>query len=432
MRTGSVLALALLWVILPVETGNAADWAIVPSVSARTEFNSNLNYAFQGPIADYIFTLAPAAEFNYTTDVGQLQGRLGLTGMHYLSHGEIDHIDQNYQINGQYRLSPRCNLTLKSAYIVDTTLQEELLVSGLIMTRTPRASVLLSPGVTYALTERLAATVNYNFYKVNYQDQEFQNYTSQQVGLKLEQQLKNEKTMLLGNFIARQTRYPTGDLFRSLGCYLGTNHKFSQDWMVNLLGGVNISLINFQTQVLDLSQFPFFIQERQQRVKKTEANPFVDLSATRQWNKFSVTGGYSRDQNASAFGTISDLNRIYLSLRYNFSERLSGVLFGSYSLADQISERNNQQSDFFNFSPQASYKLTEEITVSPGYQFGRRDDITGGRSSNCQVVWVMLTYTQLAVASEKKPTAPVGSKPASMITGGEKPGAIGRPPFQLN
>ena len=183
MRPAAGLVLALLWVSLTLGVGNAADWAVVPSVTARTEFNSNLNYDFTAPKSDYIFTLAPAAEFNYTTDIGQLQGRLGLTGLHYLSNGQLDHIDQNFQINGRYQAAPRWNLTLNTAYISDSTLTEELLTSGLIMTRTPRQSIQAAPGVTYALTERLAATVNYNFYKVNYQSPQFQNYTTQQVGL---------------------------------------------------------------------------------------------------------------------------------------------------------------------------------------------------------------------------------------------------------
>ena len=106
--------------------------------------------------------------------------------------------------------------------------------------------------MTYALTERLAATVNYNFYKVNYQSPQFQNYTTQQVGLKLEQQLKNEKTSLIGNILAQYTQYPAEDSFRSIGFYLGANHKFSPDWEVNLVGGINQTYMNFQTQVQDL------------------------------------------------------------------------------------------------------------------------------------------------------------------------------------
>ncbi len=246
MRSAAGLVLGLLWVSLTLGVGNAADWAVVPSVTARTEFNSNLNYDFVAPKADYIFTLAPTAEFNYTTDIGLLQGRLGLTGRHYLSNGQLDHIDQNFQINGRYQATPRVNLSLSTAYISDTSLQEEFATSGLIMTRTPRTSIQAGPGLTYALTERLSATVNYNYNKVDYQAQQFSNYYSQQVGLVLQQQLKNEKTTLIGNFSAQDSRYPSEDNdFKSLGFQLGGTHQFSPDWQVNLLGGINISFHGF-------------------------------------------------------------------------------------------------------------------------------------------------------------------------------------------
>ncbi len=431
MRPAAGLVLGLLWVSLTLGVGNAADWAVVPSVTARTEFNSNLNYDFTAPKSDYIFSLAPTAEFNYTTDIGQLQGRLGFTGLHYLSNGQLDHIDQNFQINGRYQVTPRWNLTLNTAYISDSTLQEELFTSGLIMTRTPRQSIQAGPAVTYALTERLNATVSYNFYKVKYQAQEFQNYTSNQVGLQLQQQLKNEKTSLIGNIVAQETNYPAQDNeFRSLGFQLGGVHKFSPDWEVNLLGGINISFMDFNTQVLDLAQSPFFSAVRQTKVKQTTVSPLVNLSLTRRWTNLSISGGYSRIQSPSGAGTISDTNQLFSSLRYDFSERWSGNLNGFFSLNNQISDRTGFNSDFFSVSSLLSYRLTEEINLSPGYQFGLRDDTSIGKSATAHTVFLMMTYTRLAVASEKKPPTPVGSQPAT-LTGRERPAFLGRIPFQL-
>jgi predicted porin len=414
MRLAAVLGLSLLWGIWGLGVGNAADWAIVPSINARTEFNSNLNYDFRAPISDFIFTLAPSAQFNYTTDTGQLQGTLGLKGLHYLSNSNLDHIDQNVQINGRYQVSPRLNLMLNAAYISDSSLQEEFLASGLIMTRTPRQSIQAGPGVTYALTERLSAIVNYNFNKVNYQDPRFQNYYGQSVGLRLEQQLKDQKTVLISNVIAQETKYPSQDnIFRSLGFQLGGKHKFSPDWELFVLGGINVSFMDFHTQVQDLTQFPFFISVRQEKVQETTASPFVNLSVTRSWTRFSINGGYSRNQNASAQGSVSDNNQIYLTLNYNFTERLSGNLNGNRSLTSQLSQRNSQSNSYLNVGPQLTYKLTEELSLSPGYRFGLRENITNKQTANSQIVWLMMTYTPLTVASEKRATTPVGTMPGS-------------------
>jgi len=384
----------LLWGVLGAKIAVAADLSLVPSINVQTEFTSNLNYDFKNPISDFISTLAYATEYNYTTETSQLQGRLGLKGMHYFRESSADHVDQNYQINGKYQVAPRWNLSLRSAYITDSTLQEELTASGLIMSRTPRQSIGLSPGVAYNITERLRATVNYSFNKVNYQDPRFRNYTSQYVGLNLSFPLKNQKTVLHGNITGQQTEYSSGsDLFRSLGFNVGANHKFTENWDFNFLGGVNISFMNFNTQVQDFSQFPFFVTTTTARVQKTTVGPYFSLFTTRRWTNLSITGGYTRNQGGSAFGTVSDLNSFNLSGRYAFTERLSGTILANYYFSTQISQTNELENAFLSFSPQLAYRVTEKLWTSVGYSFNMRNDISGGRSADAHIAWVMLTYS---------------------------------------
>ena len=383
---------ALLLGMLGASTGLAADLSLVPSVNVRTEFTSNLNNDFKNPISDCISTLAYATEYNYTTETSQLQGILGLKGMHYFRESSADHIDQNYQINAQYRPAPRWNLSLRSAFITDSSLQEELSTSGLIMTRTPRQSIQMGPAVTYNLTERLAATVNYNFNQVNYQDPQFRNYASQQVGLTLNYPLKNEKTVLVSNFLVRETTYPGTDKYRSFGTSLGATHRFRENWDLNLMVGVNISFMDFQTQVVQTSQ-SFLTIPTQTRFKETKLSPSINVSTTRRWTNLSLTAGLSRDESPSAYGSISELYRAYGGANYQFSERLSGSLTGGCYLSNQASQQNNLGNGYFDISPQLNWRITEKLTASPGYRFSLRNDITNDRSATTQVVWLMLTYS---------------------------------------
>jgi hypothetical protein len=219
-----------------------------------------------------------------------------------------------------------------------------------------------------------------------------------------------------------------------LGFQLGGNHRFSPQWEVNLLGGINISFTEFNTQVQNLAQFPFFVSTSQVKLQQTGVEPFVNLSATRHWTKLHVTGGYAQDQSPSSDGTISNVQRIYLFGSYDFTERLSGSLGGYYSLSNQISQRNSLNSNYLNIGPQVTYRVTEELTVSPGYQFSRVNQVGSGSSSsaNAQVAYVMLTYTQLAVASEPKP-AVSEKKPTeiipSRIPSGGKPFGLDKLPI---
>ena len=393
MGTKTWVGLAIIMSLWAADLAVAADWSLVPSVTQKSEFNSNVNLAFTNPTSDYIFTLTPAADFNYNTEITQLQGHLGLSGQHYLTNSNLDHIDQNYQINGKYQATPKVNLSLNTSYIVDTTLLQELLTSGLVIGRSPRTSILANPGMTYNITERLSSTINYNFTRVLYQASQYTDYTTHQMGLTFNYLLSNERTTLINNNIVRETLYPGGNSYKTLGVYLGANHKFTENWEFNLLGGMNINRSDFGTQVEDLSQFPYFTSVVQKRVKHTKGTPYFNVSTTRRWTNLSLTAGFSRDQTPSAYGYVTNFTRIYASVGYTLTERLTGTLAGSYSSSSQASQTNNLDYNYYTVTALLAYKITEKLSVTPGYRFSQYDDVTGGRSAQAHSAYVMLNYT---------------------------------------
>ena len=387
------IGLAIIMSLGAINLAVAADWSVVPSVTQKSEFNSNLNLTYFSPISDYIFTLTPAADFNYTTEITQLQGHLGLSGQHYITNSNLDHIDQNYQINGKYQATPKVNLSLNSSYIVDTTLQDELLASGVVMNRSPRTAIMANPGMTYNITERLSSMVNYNFNRVLYQSPQYTDYTTHQIGLTLNYLLKNEKTTLTNSNIVRETLYPGGNSYKTLGVYLGANHKFRENWEFNFMGGLNINKSDFGTQVLDFSQFPTLVTVQQQRATHTKGTPYFNVSTTRRWTNLRVTAGLTRDQSPSAYGYVTNFSRVFASLGYEFTERLTGSLGGDYSLSTQASQANNVDYNYYSFTGQLAYKITEKFSVTPGYRFSQYDNITVGQPAHAHSAYVMLNYT---------------------------------------
>jgi hypothetical protein len=398
------MGLAIIMCLWVTNLAVAADWSLVPSVTQKSEFNSNLNLTYYSPISDYIFTLTPAADFNYATEITQLQGHLGLSGQHYLTNSNLDHIDQNYQINGKYQATPKVNLSLNTSYIVDTTMLEEFLASGTRIGRSPRTSFVGNPGMTYSITERLSSTVNYNFNRVLYQSPQYIDYTTHQVGLIFNYLLRNERTTLTSSNIVRETLYSGGNTYKTLGFYLGANHKFKEKWEFNLLGGLNINNSDFATQVQSFTQLPFFISEGQQivvptvsvvekRVKHTKGTPYFNVYTTRRWTNLSFTAGFSRDQSPSAYGYVTNFTRLYASLVYNFTERLNGNLGGGYSISSQASQANNLDYNYFNVTGQLAYKITEKLSVTPGYTFNQYQNVTAAQSAHAHSAYVMLNYT---------------------------------------
>ena len=161
------------------------------------------------------------------------------------------------------------------------------------------------------MTERLLATASYNFNRVLYQASQFTDYTSQQAGLNFTYLLKNEKTSLISNNVVSETLYAGGNNYKSIGIYVGVAHKFSERWDANLMSGANINFYSFNTQVLDASQFPFFVQVRTKTINSSGVSPYVSASTSYRWTNLTVSGGFSMTQQPSAYGAVYQVNRVY-------------------------------------------------------------------------------------------------------------------------
>ena len=57
MGTRTWVGLAIIMSLWAADLAVAADWSLVPSVTQKSEFNSNLNLTFTNPTSDYIFSL---------------------------------------------------------------------------------------------------------------------------------------------------------------------------------------------------------------------------------------------------------------------------------------------------------------------------------------------------------------------------------------
>ncbi|MDD3579937.1 MAG: hypothetical protein PHW74_02820 [Desulfobacca sp.] len=395
IRSVVVILLSVFWWIGHPVVALAADWSVVPAVTLRGEYDSNLNFSFGEKRSDYIVRLSPTTDYNYKSETLQLTGRLAWHAMHYFANSNVDKIDQNYSILSRYLTTPRLSLTFNGSYIVDSTLQEELTASGLIMTRTPREFIRATPGLAYNLTERAVLTWDYGYDQVNYQDPDFTDYYQHRTSLGLNYLMKNEKTTLRGNILGRMTKYPDIDNdYRILGTYAGVEHMFSENWSVSLMGGLNFAWYNFQTAVLDFSDFPFLVFVRQQEEKTFEVSPYFSLSTTRRWTNTSLDLGYSRDQSASAGGTVFEANRAYVALSHAYSEKLRGVLRGHLYLSESTGANSNYQSLVMSIAPELTYKLTEKLSVGSGYNLSwRQAEEKIRQSANRHLVWVFLNYS---------------------------------------
>jgi hypothetical protein len=404
---GALAIIASLWA---ANLAVAADWSVVPAINLKTEYNSNINNTSggfggsTGKLSDFIFTLNPSAAFNYTTEVSNLQGNVGISQLLYVKNTGYDHTDQNYEINGQYSLTPRFNVFLNTSFISDSTAQQELLASGLAITRTPRLSFVAGPGMSYNFTERLSVTLGYNFNKVVYQPsqnpqtQNYQNFSTQTVNM-VYKYLLTERTTLSNTTSATESKYTgsTTSDYKSLLFALGVTHKHSEKWEFNLAGGLNYSYYSSNSQIASFGQFPNFVSVPTQEQTGTNFSPYFNLGATRRWTNLTITGSFSRNQQASGYGYISQVNALSLWMNYLVTEKLTSSLGASYSLSSQSSNTSQNRNNYYNVGPQLKYQITERLATVSAYSFSNQNyagnNISGGTSSHVHDVSLMLSYS---------------------------------------
>jgi hypothetical protein len=385
------LGLALCLAVFHPASAGAADLSVIPSLSASGAYTNNANYALSNKITDFIFNISPSAAFNYTTDVGNLQGVLSLSELQYVKETQDDHLDQNYQINGRYQLFPRLGLTLQTGYNVDTTLKQALTTTGVITSRSPVETITVGPGISCGLTERLTASLSYNFNQVNYQGPSFTSYISHSVNLGLAYPLNNEKTTIGGTVAASETDYATNnDLSRLLGVYLSVDHNFSEVWKVKFLGGVDYIYSNTTFVAVSPVTAPFFTLIPQVG-HQSSFEPHLEVSATRSWTSTSLSVAYQRTQPSSGLGAPVSFNNASITLNHTFTERLSGSIAANYYESAPINATGGFATSVYQLSPQLSYSVTENFSLIPACSVGLLQE--SGRSANIIGASLMLTYS---------------------------------------
>jgi len=371
----------------------ATDWSVVPDINLGAKYDSNINFNFVGRRHDFIFNVSPAVDLNYASEVSKLTARLALEGLAYVKNGNLDTINQYYRIFGQRQVAPRLALNFRGGYILDSTLNEELISSGFIMNRSRRQAFEAAPGLEFNLTERALLRLGYGFNKVNYQDPRYIDYSQNTINLGLNYLLKNAKTTVSGMVLFRFVDYPSiSNFYRNLGTYAGLDHKFTEDWSLTAFAGLNYNWLTSQTAVLDFLNFTAFIRVRQEKLENFTVTPYFDISARRRWTRTNLTFGYKLDQSPSGSGTINQFHNAYAGLTHNITERLTGGLRGNLYYSISSSPGSNYNNLVFYLTPEVAYKLTEKFTLNTSYTYGWRDDLVSDRTVSRNLVWLYLRY----------------------------------------
>lgn len=388
-----------LWAISLVFGGStvglSADWVVTPAIELKGQYLNNINNSPSNRKSDYIASARPNLTMSYDTEITKFQGTIALLGLHYFHNSELDRINQYYNFLASHKLTPRLGLNLGTAFITDSTANEELQASGTVINRQTRTSFAANPGLSYFLTERWSTSLSYGFNLVDYQAGAGRNYNNYE-GHSLTHgfdYILNEKTTLLSRLTASFYKYSNNNTTAALGPQLGFNHKYLEKWDLMFLGGLNINRVKSDTRVLAANTVTGFLELRQRPQTSSSVSPFVTMGANYRWQTGSLGLNYVRNQSANAFGNQSQYNNFNLNVSQTLTERLNFSL-NPYVYTSTITNPGSDYSSlYYGVRPGLTYKLTERTSVGAFYAFSYRT-VSGASSYRYPIndIWLTLNY----------------------------------------
>lgn len=370
-----------------------ADWVVLPAIELKGQYLNNINNSPKNVQSDYILSAQPSVSLSYNTEITQFEGKLALSGLHYLQNSGLDRINQYYWLKGSQKVAPRLALNLGGSFISDSTATEELLASGTVINRQLRTSFSITPGFTYNITELLSTSFAYGYYVIDYQDRFYNNYDSHFITNNFNY-LLNERTSLISKLTASFTSYKNDSSIASLGPQIGFSHKYEEKWDFLFLGGLSISNQRSKTRVFSAPNQLGFVGIPQKEQTSTSIAPFFSVTGNYKWETGSVGLSYSRSQSANAFGNQSQYNAFYINTNQSITSRLV-FSFNPYFYTSTIDNPGSDyNSYYYGIRPGLSYKLTEKLVVGANYGFAYRTT-TGSSSYSYPIndVWITVNYS---------------------------------------
>lgn len=378
----------------------AAEWAIEPAVSLRTEYNDNLRLTLAPHDSVSLSTLSPQLTLRRTTEISDISLR-GLVNLNrYWDDSSLNSTDYIYNLNASL-LGERSRLSLNSAYVRDSTLASELTETGVLTARTQRSSIRVNPQWSWSVTPLSAVGVGYSFTDVSYADSQsagLTDYRSQDVSIWGSHKFGERDEVQLGAYYAEYETRPAAYESATRGMTVTYLRDFSERTKVSAQAGVRRTDATRQalTQILVPTFIPglFQIVLVPQQIDSRDSGALLNVGIDTKWSaRTALRGRISRELNPSGSGSLVESDRISAGVSHGFSERTNlSVSASAYRsrFADAALSQGNSR--YYALEASLSSRLDEHWSVSAGYRYARQRYESANAQVDANVIFVSARY----------------------------------------
>lgn len=392
-RYARLLALAASFA-LPVRGEAAIAYDLSPKFSIQEEYNSNVTMRQTRPDARYLTFVSPGLNFYTAGQRLRLDGDLSYASRRYSGQG-LDSNDWTARATTQYRRQTQ-QWSLGGGFVQNSSLQSELLTSGLVQNSVKRFERYAAPGWQGYLSDRLTADVNYRYSLVDYGKDANRlglfGYRLQQADAGLKYQVSAEdRVSVQSSLLYYRTRdEATKSDDRSLS--VGYDHVFSPTTRLGASLGLRQTETSLRQTTLVIIGPSIFPIQQVLHDRKNGIIATVDLGHA--WRQGTGDIGYQRLVQPSGGGNLLQNDQVSMDAGYHYRRDLSFQASLLYSRSRGIGDLvRTTDYDYVLLSPSLIWRVDRDWSLRGYYSYGRQSYANLSQHAQRHIVGLTISYS---------------------------------------
>lgn len=366
-----------LWVVpiyfLMATTVVAEKLTLQTRLNIKGQYFDNVTFERTNPQEDYLVSAEPSISLGYQTEQFDLNSRAWFDLGRYANETIEDQKNQEYSLNGGYRLSERVSFNGGASYRQDSTQDAQLLETGEVAAFQDRIQYSGQGGLYYSFSELASIGLNYSYLKREYSDLYGADYDQHNISLNFNRYFNSGlDTLTFQPSYYRQTmEYGELDYYSAS---IGWTHQFSERTHINAyLGG----------------------RKEKQKYGDWEGDSdgiIANVSVQRSYEGTTLALGYNQDLHREVGGGQTEVKRLFCQLDKQVLPRLGMAFYGSLYYRQEPTGPSDDYTTYFEVRPTLYYMLTEKQVLELGYSYANSYDsaLFEDRTVDRNAVWIVI------------------------------------------
>ena len=358
----------------------SAKTDFLTSIGLRQEYNDNIFYTRSDKTDDFISHVIPALKLTYDTEIFNLSARADWDGWLFWDNSDQNRLNQQYGLNGAYRLTERWSVSADGRYVFDSVQDSQLDETGSVERGlSDRKRLNAGAGLDYAISERTNIGADYEFQKTDYSRNSSVDTNYNRVSVYYRRRLQNQKDVIS---IFPEFAYGTSDDWDAYNSSFNVRweHPFSETLDTSVLIGVRNTNVNYDDDRDDSNNW----------------GGLADMWLRKRGELTTGRIGFKNDLRTRENGEIINVSRLYTDVDHRLSRRFGVGFRGSIYYSNLIEDSPETDDDrwYFDVSPSAFYRLTENhiLRLLYSYNYQKLLDADDNDTVDRQRIWLQLTF----------------------------------------